>query len=236
MTRVDLHVHTALSACSENLMSPRSLIERAVERGLTMVALTDHNATANLATALAVAEEFSQLVVLPGMELTTREEVHLLALFDDLDPLLDLQQMVDAALPELENNPEFFGYQLVFDTADEIVDVDERMRQLGCDLSLDAAVHAVHERGGFAVPAHVLRKKYSLKSQLGFIDPEAGFDALEVSWRDWIRGKHRAGDRMDGYALVTGSDAHFLEDVGRCALEVGVDVSTLSELLDALRT
>ncbi len=216
-------------------MSPRVLIERAVERGLDMIALTDHNATGNLAVAMQLARECSALTVLPGMELTTREEVHLLALFDRLEPLLDLQRLVDDALPGIENNAEYFGYQLLFDAAGEIVDVDERMRQLGCNLTLDTAVLAVHERGGYAVPAHVLRKKYSLKSQLGFIDPEAGFDALEISWRDWVRGGHRVGNRMDGYALMTGSDAHFLEDVGRCAMDVDADVSTLSDLLDVLQ-
>lgn len=234
MTRVDLHVHTALSACCEDVMSPRLILERAAAHGLNLVALTDHNATANLAVALEIAEEFPALRVIPGMELTTREEVHLLALFETLDAALDLQRLVDENLPGLPNNPDFFGYQLVYDRAGEIVDVDERLRQLGCNLALDAAVKAIHERGGYAVPAHVLRKKYSLTSQLGFIDPDAEFDAVEIRWRDWVRGGHRVGDRLEGHALITGSDAHFLEDVGRCTMQFDADVASLSELFDEL--
>jgi predicted metal-dependent phosphoesterase TrpH len=173
--------------------------------------------------------------VIPGVEVTTREEVHVLALFEDIATLADWQGLLDSSLPEAANRPEFFGYQLVYDGGDEIVGVDERLRQVGVGLGIDAIAEQVHARGGVVIPAHVFRGRHSLTSQLGFIDSAAAYDALEVTPAEWARDGYRLGQCLHGYPVVSGSDAHFLEDVGRTWLEVKQPAHTAGEVVQAIR-
>lgn len=233
--RFDLHVHTALSACAENIMSPAQVVRRAAAAGLDMLAITDHNASAHVRPALRAAAG-SGLTVVPGMEVCSREEVHLLALFDDPAPLADLQALVDAALPSADNLPDVFGYQVLFDDRDEVCDVDRRLRQAGIALGLDRLVAEIHQRGGLAVPAHVFRKRYSLWSQLGAVDAGPGYDLLEIAYPQWVREHYRLGRRLDNVPVVTGSDAHYLEDIGRTGncLDAAAELSALPAALRAL--
>ena len=233
MTRFDLHVHTALSACAEDIMSPRQILSRARAAGLQVIALTDHNASAHLTPALELADEFG-VKVIPGIEVTSREEVHLLALFAAPEALADFQTLVDASLPDEENVADMFGHQVVYNARDEIVDVDNRLRQVGTTLGLAQLVQEITERQGAVIPAHVFRNRYSLISQLGFIDPVGGFDALELQWRQWRREHHCRGDRLEGFPLLTGSDAHFLEDVGRAYMEIDETTADLRRIMQAL--
>ena len=234
MTRFDLHVHSALSACAENSLSPARIVGRASQAGLQLLALTDHNASANVSPTLEAGRQCG-VGVIPGVEVTTREEVHVLVFFNDLATLADWQGVLDAALPVAPNRPEFFGYQVVYDAADEVIGVDERLRQVGIRLGLDAVTDAVHERGGVVVPAHVFRRRHSLSSQLGFIDPAAAYDAVEVTWKEWSRDGYRLGQRLCGYPVLAGSDTHFLEDVGRAWHEIAAPATTALEVLDAVR-
>lgn len=230
---VDLHVHSALSACAENSLAPGRIVGQAVRRGLDLIAITDHNASAHAALAVELGRRVG-LNVVPGMEVTTREDVHVLALFDSLDALLALQACIDAALPEQENNTDFFGMQLLYDSSDEIIDTDDRLRQIGVDIGLVAVTALIHGLGGYAVPAHVFRHRNSLGSQLGFIPEGAGFDAVEVGAREWMRRQCAAGSRVAGYPVLTSSDAHFLEDIGRNPLAVPRRCAGVGEILSLL--
>jgi PHP family Zn ribbon phosphoesterase len=219
MLQFDLHVHTALSACAENVLSPARLVARAARVGLGVVAVTDHNASAHVGLCLQLGSELGVRIV-PGMEVTSREEVHLLALFRDPCALVDFQELVDASLPPGENVPEVFGYQVIYDRDDEIVDLDTRLRQVGTDLDLERLCNEVHQRAGLAIPAHPCRHRNSLVSQLGFISPGEAWDALQLSAAEWRRRQVAVGDRLEGYPVFPASDAHFLEDIGRTAAGV----------------
>jgi predicted metal-dependent phosphoesterase TrpH len=234
MTRFDLHIHSALSACAENTLSPGRIVERASQAGISLLALTDHNASANVAPTMEAGQRRG-VGVIPGVEVMTREEVHVLVFFDDVAALADWQTLLDAALPEASNRPEFFGEQIVYDAADGIIGIDERLRQVGIGMGLDAIAAEVHARGGVVIPAHVFRGRHSLTSQLGFIDPGGAYDALEVTTAEWRREGYQLGQRLRGFPAVTGSDTHFLEDVGRSWLEIGAAASTAGALLDAIR-
>lgn len=233
MTRIDLHVHTALSACGEDVMSPRQVLAHAARRSVDVLAVTDHNASTSAYTACRMAGEFP-VRVLPGMEITTREEVHLLAVFDDPEQLHELTALIEHNLPPGENDDTLFGYQLVYDERDEIIGVDDRLRQSAVALGIDRLASEIHAIGGLAIPAHVFRPRNSLTSQLGLIDPTSEYDALEVRWRHWATGEYRLGDRVEGFPVITGSDAHFLEDVGRQCLELEAVVTGVDSLRQAL--
>jgi len=234
MTRFDLHIHSALSACAEKALSPARIVDRASEAGISLLALTDHNASANVLPAVEAGRRRG-VGVIPGVEVMTREEVHVLTLFGDVETLADWQGVLDAALPEAPNRPEFFGYQVLYDAADEIVGVDDRLRQVGIGLGVDAITEQVHDRGGLVIPAHVFRRRHSLTSQLGFVPTDAAFDAIEITAGEWAQKGCRLGQRLHGYPLVSGSDAHFLEDVGRTWLEVSEQARSAGEVMQAIR-
>src|SRR5271157_2184932 len=219
MTRFDLHIHSALSACAEMIMSPRQILRRARAAGLTVLTLADHNASGHVSLALRLGRD-NGILVIPGMEVASREEVHLLVYFTEMTALTEFQELVDRNLPEEANSPEIFGYQLLYDDQDEIVGCDERLRQVGTGLGLDEIITTVHGLGGAVVPAHIYRKRYSLMSQLGFVDSTAAFDAVEIARPGWVKGDCRLGQRVEGFPALTGSDAHFLEDVGRLRMEL----------------
>jgi 3',5'-nucleoside bisphosphate phosphatase len=234
MTRFDLHIHSALSACAEMIMSPRQILLRAQAAGLTVLTLADHNASAHVPLALRLGRD-SGILVIPGMEVASREEVHLLVYFAEMTALTEFQDLVDRNLPEESNSPEMFGYQLLYDDQDEIVGCDERLRQVGTGLGLEEIITTVHGLGGAVVPAHIYRNRYSLMSQLGFVDSTAAFDAVEIARPAWVKGGCRLGQRVEGFPALSGSDAHFLEDIGRFWMELERPVDGIHELIQGVR-
>ncbi|MFA6293337.1 MAG: PHP-associated domain-containing protein [Victivallales bacterium] len=234
MTRFDLHIHTALSACAENIMSPGQILSKAKNSGLDIIAITDHNASANVSMSIAFGEKLG-IKVVPGIELTTLEEVHILGLFEEPGELEDFQRLVDSALPPGKNIAEISGHQLVFDSDDEIVDTDENIRNIGLSLSCGRIISEIKKRNGYVIPAHIHKRIYSLVSQLGFIDPNAGFDAVEIAAPMWLRDGFKIGQRIEGYPVISGSDSHFLESVGRFHMEIPETADSLKDLMDIIK-
>ncbi len=178
--RAELHVHTVLSPCAEVEMIPPFIVQTAHEMGINLLAITDHNATANIPAVIKAARG-SGIHILPGMELQTREEVHLLCLFDTLEQASSWQKIVDASLPNLPNDPEHFGEQFVVDATGDFIRRDKRLLINSTQLSLNEAVDLVHQLDGLAIPAHINRKAFGLIQMLGFIPPDIPFDAVEIS-------------------------------------------------------
>lgn len=233
MVKIDLHIHSALSACAENIMSPGRIMHQARENNVKLLAITDHNATANLSPARILAPRFG-IKLIYGMEVTTREEVHLLALFDSFTAITEFQLFIDAHLPKLDNIPDIYGYQVIYDEHNEIIDIDPRLRQAGISVSLEATITRIHEHQGLAIPAHIMRPKFSVTSQLGFIDPSMGFDLVEIAAPRWRRENYCLGKKICGFSAIPNSDAHFLNDVGKTTLELPYLPENLTKLLEAV--
>ena len=223
--RADLHVHTCLSPCAELEMVPTAIVRRVRARGLHMVGICDHNSSENVA-AVARAGRRESVTVIPGMEITTREEVHVLGLFGSEERLARLQALVYENLTG-ENDAETFGIQVVVDEWDQAVDINPRLLIGATDLSLETVVQAIHDLEGLAIASHVDRPSFSLLSQLGFIPEGLRLDALELS----PRGDGRA---WTGYPLVRSSDAHRLDDIGRSATVVCARAASFEEIGRAL--
>jgi len=231
MIRADLHVHTCLSPCAEITLSPRKIADAARRLELDVVGICDHNSAEN-ARAVAVAAGRLGIRALPGLEITSREEVHLLALFDDFEAARSLQERVYASLSG-ENDPDIFGLQVVADAEDEVLGFNGRFLAGAADLSLSEVVDAVHSLGGLAVAAHADREGFGIVGQLGFIPGDLDLDALEFSPNMTIE----AGRRTFGPArpLITSSDAHSLEEIGRASTTFWLDEGTAGEIGLALR-
>lgn len=209
----DLHVHTALSPCADDSATPPNIVAAAIENGMQMIAVTDHNSAENVEAVVKCGRRHG-LKVIPGMEIASREEVHLVCLLRSVEAAFALQQIVYAALPPEPNRSECFGRQLVLDMEGHIREECRRLLMGAADLSLDAIVREVHRLGGLIVAAHVDRPSFSVIANLGMVPQDAKFDALEIS-----AAVHRAEavanfPSIGRFPLITASDAHFPQDIG----------------------
>jgi hypothetical protein len=194
-------------------MYPRALIEKSITEKIDVIAVCDHNASENVSYVLSLAKG-KPISVLAGMEVSSIEEVHVLALFDDLRRLLRFQATVYEHLPG-KNREDIFGLQVIVNDQDEVEGTNERLLIGATDLSLNHIVSEIHALGGLAVASHIDRPSYSVLGQLGFIDPETHFDALEISASTGIKQARRQHPELAKHAFITSSDAHSLKDIGR---------------------
>lgn len=204
---VDLHIHSCLSPCGDELMTPNNIVNMSLLKELDVIAVTDHNTAGNLPAVCKVAKE-AGLAVLPGIEACSSEEVHTLCYFRTLDAAMDFSAMLYGHLPPLSNQPDFFGRQLFMDDQDEITGEEERLLIQALGLSLDELTQECIKAGGVVVPAHINRTSNSLLTSLGFVPPGAPFAALEVS-----RDLPIAPGAAKGYRVLHSSDAHQLENI-----------------------
>lgn len=248
--RADLHIHTCLSPCADRRMLPAAIVGRARDRGLDMIAICDHNSAENV-EAVRRAGAFPKgprrsrldetpggaacphgradvdLAVIGGMEITSREEVHVLGIFQDAAGLRSAQEAVYRNLRG-RNDPRTFGEQWVVDEDGKVLAQNERLLIGATDLALEEVVGTIHRFGGLAIAAHVDRPSFSILSQLGFIPPNLGLDGVEV-FREEPPGLPKE------VAVVRSSDAHQPEQIGRQCTRFLVEEPTAREIGMAMR-
>ncbi len=229
---MDLHIHSCLSPCGDLSMVPGVVVSRARDRGLDAIGICDHNSAENV-RAFQSAGAREGLAVLGGMEICSREEIHLLALFDEWEALAEMQELVYQSLPG-RNDPRAFGYQVVVDERDEPVELNERLLIGATALGVGRIAVEVQDRGGLAVASHVDRGSFSLLGQLGFVPEGLALDALEVSPQ---AGPGAAGERHrpSGLPLVSFSDAHYPAEIGRACTCLPASLPTVAAVKEALR-
>lgn len=198
----DFHIHSCLSPCGDNDMTPNNIIGMAGILGLDAIAVSDHNSALNLPAICELGEE-NGILVIPAIEITTAEEVHVLSLFEDLESALHMGEELYKLLPDIKNEPDIFGEQLILDKDDNIKDKVDKLLINAVSLSIEEIFKKVRSYGGVPIPAHIDKSSYSLLSNLGFIPPELELTAIEV--------KNPPHHLMDKYQFITDSDAHSLE-------------------------
>jgi PHP family Zn ribbon phosphoesterase len=208
--RADLHVHTVLSPCADVEMIPPLIVQKALEKNIDLIAITDHNASANVA-AVQKAAEGTSLTVLPGMEVQSREDVHLLTLFETLEELKSWQTEVDEALPNLPNQSAFFGEQYVVDETGEFIRMEERLLSTATRFSIDEIFERVDALGGIVIPAHVERTSYGLFPTLGLISEKWHVLALEISRHITPERAARMFPALGKLPLIQSGDVHQLD-------------------------
>ncbi len=174
----DLHIHSCLSPCASDDMTPANIAGMASIKGLSLIALTDHNAGRNLIPMAAAASDFG-LVFVPGIEVTTIEEVHVLAYFSNTSDAVSFGDVLYDSLPDIINRPDIFGSQLIMDAGDSPSGELEKLLLQATPFSIDEIVRMVRSAGGCAVPAHINRPSFSVLSNLGFL-PSKLFGVVEV--------------------------------------------------------
>lgn len=229
----DLHIHTCLSPCGDLEMTPRKIIKTAIDRGLDIIAITDHNSAKNLAPIVKLGKEFN-LTVIPGIEICSKEEVHLLALFDSLEPAYEMQSFIYKRLNG-KNDPNIFGMQVVGNEYDEVECFEDRLLISAADLNLDEIENEIHRLNGIAIASHIDRESYSIIGQLGFIPKGICFDALEVSPAASEEKINNLKAEHPNFEFVRNSDAHFLKDIGKCRTKFFIKKPTFDEMQKAFK-
>ena len=208
----DLHIHSVLSPCAEREMLPQCIILEALEKKIDIIALCDHNACDNVEVMVTLGNRFGVWVI-PGIEVETKEEVHLLCYFPSVNALRDFNTFIANFLPRVPLQENIWGEEWVVDEEGQIVEKKDYLIVHPVNLSLEEVCAAVHRHRGVVVPAHVDRKSYSIFFQLGFIPPHLEVDAVEISpeasWKEVVRKF-----RLDGFQAIRSSDAHTLREVG----------------------
>jgi len=208
-------------------------VKMALMRGLDVIAVCDHNSVRNVWATIKAAKT-TTLKVIPGVEITSAEEVHVVGLFPDVAAAIAAQEEIYSRLPG-KNDEEVFGYQVVVDEEDFVEDLDQHMLIGATTLSTERVVALIHSLEGLAIASHVDRKGFGIFSQLGFIPPGLGLDALEASRHIDAETLKRMWPEAADYPLITASDAHYLGDIGSAWTVARMHAPCLSELLMALR-
>lgn len=212
--RADLHIHTLLSPCGDLEMSPANIIRLARERQLDMIGITDHNSTRHCKLTRKLGEK-AGIAVLTGVEVTTREELHCLAFFENDHSLDAFQDYLEAKIRRIPYRPELFGYQAVVDEEENIVEEITYMLGAALEAGVDEVERMIHQLGGLFIPAHVDRPRSSILSQLGFIPSDLRCDAIEVSFAVSKSIYMEQHPELGRYPVIRNSDAHYPADLAR---------------------
>lgn len=215
-------------------MTPPAIAQAAQKMGLDLIAICDHNSCENVA-AVVSAGESRGLVVLPGMEAESREEVHVVCLFPGVGEALAWQRIAYSALPDAANPEEHFGAQLVMDSAGRAVARVSRLLLCSLDMTFEEITVSVSELGGICIASHIDRPAYSLGRQLGFIPEGARLAAVELSPRGNAEDLPSYASFAAGLPMVRSSDAHYLCDIGRARTELTMEAPCFEELVLALK-
>ena len=203
----DLHIHSALSPCGDADMTPNNIVNMALLKGLDVIAVTDHNSCGNVRAVMEVAGE--KLLVIPGMEVETAEEVHVLCYFPSAKAAEQMWEIVKSHRIAVKNKPEIFGHQYYMNAEDEIVGEEEYLLVTATSLSIGEVFSHVAALGGVAVPAHIDRTSYSVISNLGFLPEELNIGAVEITGTN----REAWSGNWEEYMILSSSDAHYLGDI-----------------------
>jgi len=214
-------------------MSPAKIVEAAARRGIDILGITDHNTTRHVPLICELAKKMGIFVLL-GAEVTSREEVHCLAFFEDLERLSVFQQYLDSYLPDVPNDSRYFGHQVVVDEHENIVATENRLLISGLHQSLDQVRQQVYSLNGLFIPAHIDRMRFSLTSQLGFVPKGFVADAFEIT-------RNTTPDQMKlqypwiaSSNFICGSDAHTPEAIGSNLTLFEMENRSFTEVYKAL--
>jgi len=229
----DFHIHTALSPCGDDDMTPNNIVNMSVLKGLDAIAVTDHNSAANVRACFECGKR-AGIIVIPGMELETSEDVHILALFDNPDGAEKLSEIVSCNIPTIKNRVDIFGHQYVMDEEDNVVSEVENLLSTATKFDVYDATKLINELGGIAIPAHIDKSSYSIISNLGFIPQELDFSVVEIKKPSGVcefLQKHK----LHSCTPIFNSDAHFLWDINEREHFFDAKLQSAKEIIDYLK-
>ena len=229
--KADLHIHTCLSPCTELDMSPKGILTSAKNKEIDIIGICDHNSSENSLAVMKAARKMN-IHVLPGMEVTSQEEVHVLALFDDIENTLKLQEYVYKNLPG-KNDEKVFGMQVIVNEKEEALGFNDKLLIGATTIPLDKVLKLIHSFDGITIASHIDRESFSIIGQLGFIPENLELDALEISpHMAYAEAKKKFKDH---YPIISSSDAHYPDDIGKVYTSFLLEDGSVAEIKKALK-
>ena len=229
--KYDFHIHSCLSPCGDGEMTPANIVNMAKLLGLDAVALTDHNTCLNCPAAVSLGKE-AGVVVVPGMELCTAEEVHIVCLFGSVENALAFSDYVAGHSMKVKNKPEIFGNQIIMNEKDEVTGEYENLLITASNITVSTVKSRVSEFGGVCYPAHIDRDSYSVISNLGAITREMDFDAAEISDSGDFNALCKKFPVLDEIKILRSSDAHNLQTLCREAQTIELEEASVKAILE----
>lgn len=216
-------------------MTPANITGMAAVKGLNVIAVTDHNSCKNCGPVLKAAEGYG-ITAIPGMELCTEEEVHVVCLFPDLYAAMDFDRYVYSKMLQIPNREEIFGEQLLYNENDEIIGKEPNLLICNTGIRFDDVFDLVEERKGLMLPAHIDKTANSLIANLGFIPPDSRFTCAE--FKDLSRLPELRGENpyLNHCHILTNSDAHYLEHIHEPEFHISVKGTAIRDILESLKT
>ena len=230
----DFHIHSCLSPCGDNDMTPQNIVNMAKIMGYDAIALTDHNTSRNCPAVMEVAKEVG-ITAIPGMELCTSEEVHIVCLFPELQNALDFSDYVYSTLPPVKNRPSVFGDQLICNEQDEVIGTEEKLLITASGISCMKVVETVKKYGGICYPAHIDRSSFSIISNLGTIDGAFGFSCAEIFDITKEKELKETHPYLNSLKIISDSDAHYLEKMRLPEQTIEIPENTVNAILEYLK-
>jgi len=230
----DLHIHSALSPCGDNDMTPNNIVNMAMIQGLDIIAVTDHNSCGNIESVVK-ASQGTGVLVIPGMEAETSEGIHVVCLFPDTEIAMKAHNIVKNRLPKIKNKEKIYGEQLYMDELDEVTDKEENLLLVSSDISIYELFNIVSNLGGVCVPAHVDREAYSVIAVLGTIPEDLNVTTVEIS-KNRISGEYiKRNPSIGKYKYIISSDAHYLEDISENINFINISEKTPKSVIEYLK-
>lgn len=214
-------------------MTPNNIVNMALLKGLDIIAITDHNCCGNIEAVLDAARS-NGLTVVPGIEVQSREEVHLICLFKKTDNALKFGEIIYNSLPNISNNEELFGRQLLLNAKDEIIGKLDKLLLSSSKFSIDEIFELTKEYKGICIPAHVDKSAYSIISNLGFIPPSLKAATVEFSNREKPESIMARLPYLKNYKYIVSSDAHYLWDISERQYFVELEYLSMNKLFEYL--
>lgn len=229
----DLHIHSCLSPCGDDDMTPANIAGMAAVKGLDIIALTDHNSCKNCPAAMYHGNAYG-VTVIPGMELTTEEEVHVICLFPTLEDAMSFDELVSKKLMPIPNREDIFGKQQIMNEKDEVIGTAEYLLINATSISFDEVFSLVKSFRGIAYPAHVDKTSTSLISNLGFVPPDSTFTCAEFHDFKNLHRIRREYPYFQSCNVICCSDAHYLEDIHEPEHQIFAASNSIPDILKTI--
>lgn len=230
----DLHLHSCLSPCGDDEMTPYNLVNLAKLFGYDIIALTDHNTCQNCLSAVKAGEK-AGITVVPGMEICTSEEIHVICLFADIDSAMSFSDYVSQHIPPIKNKEKIFGNQLIMDSEDKIIGKQEILLTTASDISIDSLPELVEGYGGVCYPAHIDRSSYSIIASLGDFSEDLKVNCFEMTLNADEKYYREKYPMLKNKLLLRSSDAHYLQNMVEPAQTIELEENTAKALIEKLK-
>lgn len=231
--KYDLHIHSCLSPCGDDEMTPYNLVNMAKICGCDVIALTDHNTCLNCESAMKVGESIG-LTVIPGMELCTSEEIHCICLFSELENAMRFSEYVKTTLPPVKNREKIFGNQFIMNETDNIVGSFDLLLTTASGISIEELSTLMSEYCGKWYPAHIDRSSYSVISALGDFPENLLTSCFELTYEADEESYREKYSATKGKKLIRSSDAHYLEQLMTEKCEIEAESNSIEDVFKIL--